>query len=82
MPPVSRIPARMSALDSNALENVLNFDIFAAQARSSKLKTFPVFERQEEFQKIIASAFQKVMRLEESIDKALSTAAEESGRLY
>jgi len=76
------IPARISALDSEALENVLNFDIFAAQARSSKLKTFPVFEGQEEYQKIISTAFQKVMRLEESIDKALSAAVEESGRLY
>jgi len=76
------IPARISALDSEVLEKVLNFDVFAALARSSKLKTFPVFERQKEYQKIISSAFQKVMRLEESIDNALSAAAEESGSLY
>ena len=76
------IPSRISALDSAELKDVLNFEAFAAMARSENLKTFPVFAAQQEYQKIIFNAFQKAMTLESGIDDALREAEIASSSLY
>ena len=76
------IPSRISALDSDELKKIKNFEEFAAMARSNNLKIFPVFATQQEYQKIIFNAFQKAMTFESSIDDALQEAKLNSSSLY
>jgi multiple sugar transport system substrate-binding protein len=74
-------PARVSALESPVFDNVLNFEAFAAQAKSSNLTTFPAFDGQQELMKIISDAFQEVMLQKNSVDNALSSAQAKAEKL-
>ncbi|GAB1481627.1 ABC transporter substrate-binding protein [Treponema sp.] len=75
------IPARISALDNPVFDSVVNFKAFADQARSKNLSTFPAFESQQEFQKIISDMYQAVMLGNVGIDEAIANAQKKSDLL-
>lgn len=68
------IPARLSALEYPILNEVTDFQAFAIQSKSSNLTIFPAFDGQQEFQKIISDAYDKVILFSSSIDQALAEA--------
>ncbi|NQT60173.1 MAG: ABC transporter substrate-binding protein [Bacteroidetes bacterium] len=74
-------PARISALEDSALSNVTDFAAFTKQAKSPNLTIFPAFDGQQEYQKIIGDAFDKVILFTESIDDALAAAEKQTQAL-
>jgi multiple sugar transport system substrate-binding protein len=68
------IPARLSALENPLLANVTDFEAFALQSKSDNLTIFPAFDGQQEFQKIISDAYDKVILFSSTIDQALEEA--------
>ncbi len=75
------IPARISALDNAAFDDVVNFDAFADLARSTNLTTFPAFDGQQELQKIISDTYQAVMLGTAGVDEALAKAQKAAASL-
>lgn len=67
-------PARYSALENPVLQAVTDFAAFAEQAKSPNLTIFPAFDGQQEYQKIIGDAYDKVILMDKSIDAALKEA--------
>ena len=74
-------PARLSALENEVFQGVLNFEAFAQQAKSENLTVFPAFDGQQELQKIVSDAFQEVMLQKKGVDEALSTAQTQADAL-
>ncbi len=74
-------PARISALEDSALSSVTDFAAFKEQAKSPNLTIFPAFDGQQEYQKIIGDAYDKVILFTESIDDALAAAGKQAKAL-
>ncbi len=74
-------PARISALEDPALSDVTDFAAFTEQAKSPNLTIFPAFDGQQEYQKIIGDAYDKVILFTESIDDALAAAEKQTKAL-
>ncbi len=68
------IPVRLSALENPILKEVTDFQAFALQSKSNNLTIFPAFDGQQEYQKIISDAYDKVILLSSTIDQALAEA--------
>ncbi|THF81760.1 ABC transporter substrate-binding protein [Cohnella fermenti] len=77
----ANLPARTSAYDDPSLQDIPDFQTFAEAAKNPNLKSFPAFEGQSEYNKIINDEFELAAGGKQSAEDAVKHMKEKSANL-
>lgn len=77
----ANLPARTSAYDDPALQDIPDFQAFAEAAKNPNLKAFPTFGEQGSYGKVITDEFELAVNFKKTADEALKTMKDKSANL-